>query len=404
MSLTKATYSMIQGSLVHVVDYGATGDGTTNDTAAIQAAFDAASAISGGISHATVVFANGANYLISAKLTATDISIEGNGSSLVSNTAITMLEINGNTQVFSNLFVRFSSEQSNSSAIAIKLTDGTLQASKNTFVNVITRNAYHGFYNNGGLASAGSIWGSVFINCRADYCYDWAWYIDGAVGATTCTFINCHALAASSSNQAKGYYINNIADVVMNNCAADQMDDGQCLNILTALSVSIDTFAMESVNVTSASQHLVQVSANNNVQIGAIRNASCTYAVGGGNNAYILKISSGTNVNVGNILDVTPTITSGTVYKMRTSSTTRVQTNNIPLSAVDTQGYYELFFDFTRFKGLASATPAGSWTGTYEVGDIAWNRLPTAGGVEPIGWVCTVAGTPGTWAAFGTIA
>lgn len=48
MSLTKATFSMIKGAVLNVQDFGAVGDGTTDDTASIQAALDFAGSNGGG--------------------------------------------------------------------------------------------------------------------------------------------------------------------------------------------------------------------------------------------------------------------------------------------------------------------------------------------------------------------
>jgi hypothetical protein len=47
-------------------------------------------------------------------------------------------------------------------------------------------------------------------------------------------------------------------------------------------------------------------------------------------------------------------------------------------------------------KGAAAPT-----TGHHAVGEIRWNSAPAPGG--KVGWVCTAAGTPGTWKAFGAI-
>jgi parallel beta-helix repeat protein len=49
MSLTKVSYSMIQNAPINPVDYGAVGDGSTNDTDAINAAVTAAAALKCGI-------------------------------------------------------------------------------------------------------------------------------------------------------------------------------------------------------------------------------------------------------------------------------------------------------------------------------------------------------------------
>lgn len=79
MSLTKATYSMIEGACANVLDFGAVGDGDADDSAAIQAAIDSgASRIY--IPAGTYLFKHGASLNTDGvNITTSNIEIFGDG-------------------------------------------------------------------------------------------------------------------------------------------------------------------------------------------------------------------------------------------------------------------------------------------------------------------------------------
>ena len=75
MGLTKVSYAMINGAPLNVLDYGATGDGSTDDTSAIQTALTACDAAGGG----TVYFPTG-NYKITSTIDLTgfeNVTLQG---------------------------------------------------------------------------------------------------------------------------------------------------------------------------------------------------------------------------------------------------------------------------------------------------------------------------------------
>lgn len=71
MSLTKATYSMIEGAPLNLADYGAVGDGVADDTAAIQAAINALGALGRG----SLTGLNDATYRITTTLDFTILGV-----------------------------------------------------------------------------------------------------------------------------------------------------------------------------------------------------------------------------------------------------------------------------------------------------------------------------------------
>ena len=100
MSLTKATYSMIEGAVLNVQDFGAVGNGVANDTAAIQAAITFAESTatppSAGPGVVTIYFPFGVYSINAALIVTKSISFFGeghseysSGSRIVQNTAAT---------------------------------------------------------------------------------------------------------------------------------------------------------------------------------------------------------------------------------------------------------------------------------------------------------------------------
>lgn len=54
----------------------------------------------------------------------------------------------------------------------------------------------------------------------------------------------------------------------------------------------------------------------------------------------------------------------------------------------------------TQIGGNSTTYPTGT-DQNWQLGDIQWNNTPTYG--SPAGWICTVAGSPGTWVTFGAL-
>lgn len=116
MSLTKASYSMITGSPVNVMDFGAKGDGTTDDSAAINSAIAAGSEIYFPDSVSTY-------YIASSIIVTSDKTLTGaNGATILANNGITAIWVQGNSVSINGLNITFNSTLgnfSNTSSIGI---------------------------------------------------------------------------------------------------------------------------------------------------------------------------------------------------------------------------------------------------------------------------------------------
>lgn len=98
-------------------------------------------------------------------------------------------------------------------------------------------------------------------------------------------------------------------------------------------------------------------------------------------------------------LFVPDAISSGVILHAQCQDATKASTYLTPAQLQNWTCLDGNFFDGLKGKVVYANTAPS--TGTWAVKDICYNTEPSSG--EYIGWVCTVAGTSGTWKGFGLI-
>ena len=190
MSLTKATYSMIEGAPINVLDYGAVGDGVANDTVAIQAAITAAAQTVGGATGAVVYFPTG-TYLISETITLPNrVGLQGaNGRGV---------EIKPHGS-FSDAYM-FHANNGVTAMFGSWIRDMFIDTRGTNMTGVIWTQAWQ--------ETCGMERVTIIFDGTTQY---GVLYTDGFGGASYCKFSDCEIFAESTDPNAAGVYIQEVS-------------------------------------------------------------------------------------------------------------------------------------------------------------------------------------------------
>lgn len=234
MSLTKVSNSMIQGAPISVLDYGATGNGTTDDTAAIQAAINAAMA-----NNSLTISVPAGTYKITAPLTYTkELYIVGNVGTAGPINQLTNFPVVFNCYAVTGYLFDMPDSSDGSGSLAISnlafsgYNGATLSTTWQGLVQGATAAAKSVFYLRlynvmvGGSNSATAILdiqGAVFFYIDNTYFLNWPLGLGFSTGysnedvATTITFNKCYW---NSLRQVYEVY-NNSSEITLNDCVIE---------------------------------------------------------------------------------------------------------------------------------------------------------------------------------------
>lgn len=236
--------------------------------------------------------------------------------------------------------------------------------------------------------------------------------------STTLEYNNCVFTAGAVLMATTG--TGKTVNVTFNNC---EFYLGAVLRSLASLSATASTWNIKFNNCTFVSAHntyMLEGAAattftfNNCVVTGTTAPADasaalmyfkgvtninkCVFKWGASGVGYIFNATTGADFRI-NGLEVA-NAESGLIR--RVAGTPTIKIAGLVLNAVPLGGLANMAVTSTYEQVLGGGYTAAPADGTWTKGCMVNNADPAS--AEGIGWVCTVDGTPGTWAAFGTIA
>ena len=141
---------------------------------------------------------------------------------------------------------------------------------------------------------------------------------------------------------------------------------------------------------TSSTNFVVSGNTISEVAVAPATNAAGIFLYTGG--ATLSGLITGNYINAA---DTYPIYVDGTATGVIVGANTLITSGGAPASGTQISGAGYLGY------GLVLSGTAAPASGNWALGTIVYNTAPTAGGT--IGFVCTTAGSPGTWKTFGAI-
>ena len=378
-----ASISDVKGLYLNVKDYGAVGDGVTDDTLAIQSAvYDMCDKC------IPLVFPKGA-YLVTSPITATPPYFCIHGLSMTD----TIILYNGSGFMFDV------SATASPTFRSVKIQNFTVRA-KNTNCN-----AFNFRYVNGMIIRDILIRGfKVGIKSEICYCVEATkikffespnTYIDGQLclrdesnnwAVNSCSF----SLENSDPDNYSALIFNPSANISFNDCAFEF--GGGIFIRNNEASLPIRNVAVNDCYFEWMQRNCIRVHSSASIIYNmAIYN--CYFNAKNGDNSLGYAVDApgvyGLSVNACNIRNYT----NGMLNFNR--GTPNGYTINNCISPDDTIPIVSSNMEFNAITGILNNAPT---TGIHNKGEFVWNLSPS-GETPTVGWICTVGGTPGTWVA-----